>query len=88
MHTGINRILEFSADAHIKRRQVARDSPTFHNLTGAIAAFGKVLELLTALQQPEELGPKPRRFLVATWLHDLGDEGGPVAVMPGPLRRR
>jgi len=62
--------------------------PHVSQLTGAIAAFGKVLELLTALQQPEELGPKPRRFLVATWLHDLGDEGGPVAVMPGPLRRR
>jgi len=33
---------------------VAKDSPAFHNLTGAIAAYGKVLALLTALQQREE----------------------------------
>jgi hypothetical protein len=32
----------------------AKDSPTFHNLTGAIAAYGKTLALLTALQQREE----------------------------------
>jgi len=51
---GIERILELSADAHIERRHVAKDSPAFHNLTGAIMAYGKVLELLTALQQREE----------------------------------
>jgi hypothetical protein len=55
MDTGIKRILEFSADAQIKRREVAKDSPEFHNLTGAIGAFGKVLELLTGLQQADEL---------------------------------
>jgi len=32
----------------------ARDSPEFHNLTGAIAAYGKTLALLTALQELEE----------------------------------
>ena len=51
---GIERILELSADAHARRRGTIRDSPEFHNLTGAIAAYGKTLELLTALQQWEE----------------------------------
>ena len=51
---GIERVLELSADAQITRREVAKDSSAFHNLTGAIAAYGKVLALLTALQQREE----------------------------------
>ena len=51
---GIERILELSADAHIERRHVAKGSPAFHNLTGEIMAYGKVLALLTALQQREE----------------------------------
>jgi hypothetical protein len=51
---GIERVLELSADAQINRREVAMDSPAFHNLTGAIAAYGKVIALLTALQQREE----------------------------------
>jgi hypothetical protein len=51
---GIERVLELSADAQINRRAVAEDSPAFHNFTGAIAAYGKVLALLTALQQREE----------------------------------
>jgi len=50
----IERILELSADAQIKRRMVAKDLPAYHNLTGAIAAYGKALALLTALQQREE----------------------------------
>ena len=50
----IERILELSADAQITRRMMAKDSPAFHNLTGAIAAYGKALALLTALQQREE----------------------------------
>ena len=53
-NTGIERILELSADAHIQRRGTVKDSPEFHNLTGAIAAYGKALALLTALQQREE----------------------------------
>ncbi len=55
-HAGhaIERILELSADAQIARRMVAKDSPAFHSLTGAIAAYGKALALLTALQQREE----------------------------------
>jgi hypothetical protein len=50
---GIEQVVELSADAQINRREVARDSPAFHNLTGAIAAYGKVVALLTALQQEE-----------------------------------
>ena len=50
----IERILELSADAHIQRSEVAKDSPAFHTLTGAIAGYGKVLALLTELQQQEE----------------------------------
>ena len=50
----IERVLELSADAHIQRRRVAKDSPEFDNLTGAISAYGKVLALLIALQQVEE----------------------------------
>jgi hypothetical protein len=51
---GIERILDLSADAQIKRREVAKDSAAFHSLTGAIAAYGRALELLSALQQREE----------------------------------
>ena len=51
---GIERILELSADAHIRRRGTVRGSAEFHNLTGAIAAYGKTLALLTALQEWEE----------------------------------
>ena len=50
----IERILELSADAHIRRRGTVKDSPEFHNLTGAIAAYGKALALLAALQRLEE----------------------------------
>ncbi len=52
---GIERILELSADAHIRRRRTIKGSPEFHNLTGAIAAYGRTLALLTGLQQWEEL---------------------------------
>jgi hypothetical protein len=47
-------IIELSADAQITRRMVAKDSAMFHNLTGVIAAYGKTLVLLTALQRREE----------------------------------
>ena len=51
---GIERILELSADAHIRKRGTVKDSPEFHSLTGEIAAYGKALELLTAMQELEE----------------------------------
>jgi hypothetical protein len=47
--TAIDRILELSVDAHIRRRRTVRDSAKFHHLTGAIVAYGKVLAVLTAL---------------------------------------
>jgi hypothetical protein len=50
----IERIIELSADAQITRRMTANDSPAFHKLSGAIAAYGKALALLIALQQREE----------------------------------
>ena len=50
----IERIIELSAHAQITRRVTAKDSPAFHNLTGAIAAYGRALALLTALRQREE----------------------------------
>jgi hypothetical protein len=50
----IERVLELSAEAQITRRKTRRDSPAFHALSGAIAAYGKALALLTALQQREE----------------------------------
>ena len=50
----IARIVELSADAQVTRRMVAKDSVAFQSLTGAIAAYGKALALLTALQQREE----------------------------------
>jgi hypothetical protein len=51
---GIERILGLSADAHIQRRMTIKDSPEYHNLTGAIAAYGKTLAVLTALKYREE----------------------------------
>jgi hypothetical protein len=55
-HAGqaIERVLELSANAQITRRKSPKDSPAFQRLTGAIAAYGKALALLTALQQREE----------------------------------
>ena len=50
----IERVLELSADAQITRRKTPKDSPAFHRLAGAIAAYGKALAILTALQRREE----------------------------------
>jgi hypothetical protein len=50
----IERVLEFSANAQITRCKTAKDSPAFHRLTGAIAAYGKALTILAALQRREE----------------------------------
>jgi hypothetical protein len=50
----IERVLELSAEAQITRRKTRKGSPAFHALSGAIAAYGKALALLTALQQREE----------------------------------
>ena len=50
----IERVLELSVDAQITRRKTPKDSSAFHSLTGAIAAYGKALAILTALQRREE----------------------------------
>jgi hypothetical protein len=49
--SAMERILELSAEAQIKRREAAEDSPRFHNLTGAIVAYGKALDLLSKLEE-------------------------------------
>ena len=54
----IQRILELSADAQIARRRAAKDSPAFHTLTVSIAAYGKVLALLVALQTAGKNSPQ------------------------------
>jgi len=55
-HAGqaIERMLELSADAQITRRKTAKDSPAFHNLTEAIAAYGKALDLLSKFPHVQE----------------------------------
>jgi hypothetical protein len=50
----VERVLELSAGAQLTRRKAPEDSPAFHRLTGAIAAYGKALAILTALQAREE----------------------------------
>jgi hypothetical protein len=50
---GIERLLELSAEAHIRRRSTPIDSPAFHYLTGTITAYGKALALLVALEHRE-----------------------------------
>ena len=50
----MERVLELSVDAQITRRNTTKDSPAFHNLTGAITAYGKALAILAALQKREE----------------------------------
>jgi hypothetical protein len=47
----IELILELSAEAQIRRREFAKESPAFHSLTGAIVTYGKVLALLSKLQE-------------------------------------
>jgi len=47
----IDRILELSAEAHVKRREVAVNSPVFHKLNGAVLAYGEALDLLTRLRK-------------------------------------
>jgi hypothetical protein len=65
----IERILELSATAQIRRSEIAKDSLAYHVLTETIAAYGKTLALLTALQRSAQsamsfyplLGLKPCR---------------------------
>ena len=50
----LERVLKLSAGAQLTRRKAPEDSRAFHRLTGAIAAYGKALAILTALQAREE----------------------------------
>jgi hypothetical protein len=50
----IEQILELSADLQIKRRNSAKWSLAFYDLSVAIAAYGDALEVLTTLQREEE----------------------------------
>jgi hypothetical protein len=50
----IGRVLQLSADAQIARRSTAKDSAAFHNLSGAIATYGKVLAILSEVRRQEE----------------------------------
>ena len=49
----IAQILEWSAAAQVERRRAEANSPAFHKLNGAIAAYAKVLAVLTVLQRVE-----------------------------------
>jgi hypothetical protein len=49
--SAIERILELSAEAQVHRREAAEDSAKFHNLSGAIVAYGKALDLLSRLEE-------------------------------------
>lgn len=51
----IERFVELSAEAQAKRREVEKDSPAFRSLTEAILTYGKILGLLAALQEIEEV---------------------------------
>ena len=50
----IERIVELSADLQIKRRGTPEYSLEFHDHSVTIAAYGKALAVLTALQLEEE----------------------------------
>jgi hypothetical protein len=60
--SAIERILELSAQAQIKRREAAEDSPAFHNLTAPKVAYGRALDLLSKLKAVQtelsRLGPR------------------------------
>jgi hypothetical protein len=51
----IERILELSADAQIRRREIARNSLAYYTVTERIAAYGKALALLRSLQRSAQL---------------------------------
>ena len=52
-NAALKQVLELSAEAHVERRKTVMNSPPFHRLTGAIAAYGKAIGLLVALEERE-----------------------------------
>jgi hypothetical protein len=71
----VERILEMSADLQIERLATTKHSLEFHDYGVAIAAYGKVLEVLTRLQQLEECSPS------LEILESLETSSGPRAVI-------
>ena len=69
----IEQVLELSADAQIKRRDTLPTSLTFHNLSGAIMAYGKVLGLLTKAQQIHD-----EPYLLIKPMQSAATAGGPL----------
>ena len=67
----IEQVLELSADAQIKRRDTLPTSITFHNLSGAIMAYGKVLRVLTKAQQTQD-----EHFLLIKPMQSAASAGG------------
>ena len=67
--SAIERILELSADAQIKRREAAEDSPTFHNLTGAIVAYGKALGLCQRSKKSKRTATQTTSYTDAVSFH-------------------
>ena len=57
LEQAIQQILEMSADLQIKRMTTRQYSLECHDHTVALAACGKVLGILTRLQQQEECSP-------------------------------
>ena len=54
LEKSIERVLEMSADLQIRRLATTRYSLAFHDYSVAIAAYGKVLAILTKLQEEED----------------------------------
>ena len=63
MDKTIERILELSADAQIRRREIAKDSLAYYTLTETTVAYGKALALLTGLQRSAQLAMSFHRRL-------------------------
>ena len=60
---GIERILQLSADARIRRRDTAKNSPAFHKLSAVITAYGEALALLTGrFQHPTGRKTSAKQF--------------------------
>jgi hypothetical protein len=61
----LEQLLELSADAQIERRTMAIDRPAIDRLNGEIAAYGKVLTVLTGLLKREEFNAIIRKMGLA-----------------------
>jgi len=74
--TAIDRILDLSAEAQAKRREVPQHSPEFYKLTGAVLAYGEALNLLTKLRlnySAQQRGIKALAAFAYLSAKDFGD---------------